>query len=281
MPQLPEFLALEQQDALAAGVRAVEQIESMIRQLEYLRTTQLATLSRLATRIAHDEGHPDRGEHVHRAIEAEVAVATRTSSALVSARMTHAEQLLDGYPAVSAAFASGWLSLRHTEVLADAGQVIASAAVRARYEADVLPLALTMTPTQLRSHARRLAERYAERTLDERHADARTQRHVRVTPLDDGMAQLVAVLGAAEAYAIKDQLVRLARAAEEKGETHDDAPRSRAQVQADLFVRLLLGGPAERTEGDEHDGRAQDDVASADLPHEPHSHEALPSTSLR
>lgn len=253
MTHLPPDLIDQHREALAAGVRVVEMVDAVMHQIEYLRAVHLAALSHLASAIARDEGHRDHGEHVHRAIEAEVAVATRTGQTAVANQMGHAAGLLAQYPAVSEALAQGALSLRHTEVIADAGQIIADPAARAAYETAVLPLARTMSTAQLRPHARRLAERHAERDLEDRHRDARRSREVRVTGLNDGMAQLTAVLGAVEAYAIKDRLSRLAhrrnrRATAEPGvdceateNAVSGAPTLR-QSQADVFVELLLTG---------------------------------------
>ncbi|RGE22427.1 HNH endonuclease signature motif containing protein [Leucobacter sp. wl10] len=241
MEDLTHLMTDEQRAALAAGVAAVERIETMIHQLEYLKSLQLAGLTRLASQIARAEGHADHGELVHRAVEAEVAVATRTGQAATAHRMGHADLLLDRYPAISDAFGAGRVSLRHSEVIVDAGQIVAAPRARAAYEAEVLPLALSMTARQLRPHARRLAEHFAERSIDERHRDARERRCVRVIDLDDGMAQLVATVGAAEAYAIKDRLARLAhRARSADGGAGAPAARTLAQAQADVLTDLLL-----------------------------------------
>lgn len=252
MTQLPELLADEQRKALAAGIDAIMLVERMIHQLEFLRAQGFASLNELASRIARAEQHADHGEHLHRAIEADVAAATHTTSALTAARMGHAAELIASYPAVSAALAEGDISLRHTEIIAEAGQIVAAFSARQSYEAAVLPLALAMTPPQLRAHARRLAEHYSEQSLDERHATARETRCVRVTPLNDGMAKLIAVLAATEAYAIKDRLVRLTHETRTQGAVAaPQAPAreaayeaTRAHTQADIFAQLLLGDGA-------------------------------------
>ncbi len=248
MKDLTPLTTADQRRALAAGVDAVERIDTMIQQLEYLRTVQLAGLSRLASRIARDEGHSDHGELVHRAIEAEVAAAIRIGRVTAANRMGHADQLLERYPRVSAAFAEGRISLRHTEVLIDAGQILQTAGARAAYEAEVLPHALESTPHGLRAHARRLAERFAERGIDDRHREARRLRWVSVVNADDGMADLTARIGAAEAYAIKDRLARIAHRLQteprpvstDAGHSSQPEPRTLQQMQADAFVEILL-----------------------------------------
>lgn len=225
----------QQRAALAAQVTAVQQIDQMIHQLEYVKTMQLAAVSRLATQIARDEGHGDHGAMVHRAVEAEIAAATRSSQLTTSRRIGHADHLLTKYPEVSAAFADGEVSLRHTEVIADAGQVITSEEGRSAYERDIIPAARTLTSGQLRLHAKRVAEMYAGRSIDERFAEARMGRQVRVTDLDDGMAQVAAVVPAVEAYGIRDRLSRIAYHTKCDGDS-----RTLRQVQADVFTQLLL-----------------------------------------
>lgn len=242
----------EQRAALAARIAAVERIDAMIHQLEYLKAAQLASLARLASRIARDEKHADRGELVHRAVEAEVAVATRTGQIETAHRMGHADRLLTDYPAVAETFATGRLSLRHTEVIVEAGQILTGPEARSAYESRVVPLAVSSTSRELRTHARRIAEHFAERSIDERHREARERRCVRVVDLDDGMAQLVATVGAVEAHAIRDRLARIAhrvrgsdRAASADGsasKTDDADPRTSAQIQADVLAELLLTG---------------------------------------
>lgn len=260
MSHLPDLLAERQRKAFAASIDAVALVDRMIHQLEFLRAQALASLSHLASRIASDEQHADRGEHLHHAVEAELAAATHTTRVQTATRMGHASQLIADYPATSAALASGDLSLRHTEIIAEAGQIIASAAARKNYEAEVLPLALEMTPAQLRAHARRLVTHHSEETVDERHATARQARCVRVTPFEDGMAQLVAVLAAAEAYAIKDRLVRLthetrkqradeAAGASASATTANPPITTRAHTQADILVYLLLGNAIPSCDG--------------------------------
>lgn len=247
--QLPQVLAEQHREALAAGVSAVEAIETMIRRLDYLRASQLAGLSRLGSQIAADEGHPDHGETVHRAIEAEVAAALRTGHVSAANLMAHAGELIDRYPATAAELAEGRVSLPHTRVVAEAGRIIVDARARAAYEAEALPLALELTPRQLRAHARRIAEHFAECSLEERHREARARRGVRVVDLDDGMADVIATVGAVEAYAIKDRLARIAYAARRASLVAGDPAASSGadactprQAQADAFVGLLLTG---------------------------------------
>ncbi|MHA3683998.1 HNH endonuclease signature motif containing protein, partial [Leucobacter sp. HY1908] len=71
--------------------------------------------------------------------------------------------------------------------------------------------AIEETPTRLQPIAKRLAEEYAEVSLDERHAAARKRRRIEVVDREDGMAKLYAYLPAEIAYAIKDRVQRIAK----------------------------------------------------------------------
>ncbi|NLB47747.1 MAG: DUF222 domain-containing protein [Microbacteriaceae bacterium] len=249
----PQLLA-EYQSALSK----VEQLTITANRLDHERATVLARLSSLSDQLAIADEHPDHGELMHRSTASEVALVTRTGHLAAAHRIAQASTLVTRYPRASAALREGELSVAHTDVITTAGNVIATVEARARYEADVLPLALEMTAHQLKPHAKRLAEVHAERTIDERYDDARTGREVRVTSLDDGMAKLTATLGAVEAFAIKDRLSRIARVVHqderrnahatdaggkrEQDKTEQPDPRTRAQVELDVLVELLLTG---------------------------------------
>lgn len=253
---------------MAAHVSLVEQISKFINQLEYLRLSEMAALSKLASTVAQVDRHADHGALMHRSIECEVAAATRTGAIATSNRIAHAYDLINDYPTLADALQSGSITVAHSEAVVAAGSIIADETARAAYEAATVPLAMSMTARQLRSHAKRLAEAHADRSIDERYADASSRREVRVNDLDDGMAQLVATLGAVEAYAIKDRLARVAQhvRGEQHGDTrsgnHDDKHsdtrddkhfderghgelRTLAQIQADVFVEFLLTGGAD------------------------------------
>lgn len=128
---------------------------------------------------------------------------------------------------------------------------IADDAARAAFEQVVLRRAEHETPARVRAFARRLAERIDPRTIDERFAEAADRRLVTVTEVDDGMAELRALLPAVLAFGIADRLDRQARAIQEadtadRREQQNAAggfdERTRAQIRADLFADLLLTG---------------------------------------
>ncbi len=125
------------------------------------------------------------------------------------------------------------------------------AADRRAYAAEAVAIAETETPNRLRRLARRLAERFQERTVTERHRDARELRRVWVKDLDDGMAELGARGPAALVHGMFDRLSQMshavkkdnARAARDAGSDGPPADeRTVDQLRADLLADLLLTG---------------------------------------
>lgn len=258
----PESAHLEALDAVLTGL---EEVEVRIRQAEAERVTLLARAFDLALAESRSTGQvrsdlaatdvvPNdvagtgvAGEPVAagpsaavsglamRAVRAEIALCLRVSEQTIDRRMTHAYTLTREYPIVFEAYRDGRLSERHTSVIIEAGLLIGHGespgvvARRAGYEQAVLGSALGDTSNRLRPVAKRLAEQFSERSLDERHAVARQQRRVWVEDRDDGMADLYAHLPAVEAYAIKDRLNRMAK---QIAESEEAAQKQAGQAHA-------------------------------------------------
>lgn len=205
-------------------------------------------------------------EIAYRSLRAELATAFHVSEYQVERQLTLAHHLAEGYPATLSALEEGAIAYQHAQFIADEGLVIGTgdspeiASRRREYEHQALEIAIAETPNRLKPVARRLAETWAERTIDERSCAAETLRRVIVVDTEDGMADLIAHLPAVEAYAIKDRLTRIARTIEcteqpESGAVGSASPRrTRDQLRADAFSELLLesdvfsltaGAPAE------------------------------------
>ena len=204
----------------------------------------------------------------YRALRAELAAAQHVSEHAVERELDLAYALSTRYPSTRDVLGAGQISVVHARVISDAGLVIGSApearGKHGLYEAAVLRYAVEETPGRLRPIAKRLAEEYAEVSLDERHAVARKQRRVEVVDGEDGMAELYALLPAEVAYAIKDRLNRISRitrttearnaaataAATAMGEPGAVSPseaeepmvRSLDEIRADTLSDLLLNG---------------------------------------
>lgn len=198
------------------------------------------------------------GEILYRTVRAEAAAALRHSEHTVERYFNRAHALTFSYPRTLDALRDGSISEQHTAVIVDAGIVVGDAddpdAVlrRAGYEHAVLEHARFETPSRLRPIARRIAEQYAQRPLDERHAEARRRRRVYLADGDDGMSDLVAHLPAAEAHGIYAELTRRSREIERAQAERAERPadmraerRTRDEIRADLLADILLGAASE------------------------------------
>jgi hypothetical protein len=216
-------------------------------------------------------GNSREREMAIRSIALEFGAAVRTSDRTMQRRMGDAEQLLRLFPSTVDALAAARIDAGHAAAILDTGCVINDDDVRAAFEKVVLDKAATDTPARTRAFARQLAERFNPRTIDERFAAANEDRTVTVTELDDGMAELRALLPAAVAFGIFDRLTQQAKKVQQRnaaarreraadqgdveagaGETAPIAveagadaivdERSRNHIRADLFSDLLLTG---------------------------------------
>lgn len=159
---------------------------------------------------------------------------------MVDRELALADSLARHFPATFAELEAGTIAKLHAQVLVDEGGLVGVGddpvivERRAAYEQSVIEVALVSTPNQLRPIARRLAEVWAETTIEERHREARTHRSVIVVDTGDGMADLLAHLPLVEAVAIKDRLTRIARSAERGERVVRSAEERAALVAADL-----------------------------------------------
>ncbi|MBK0417604.1 DUF222 domain-containing protein [Leucobacter sp. CSA1] len=264
---IPFRSGTEQHRLLGAAVTELVDIDRQIRRLEARRMAGLARVREIAHQEADaaraeaaSEGRRLGYEHdgvVHRAAEAEVAFALGVSDRAVARQIDHADRVMTDYPVTHAALAAGRIALGHTTGIADAGAVIRDAGARRAYEAEALAYAVRESPNRTRRIAKILADKYAATTFEERHQTARERRLISVTPVDDGMAELKAIMDASSAHAIYDRLCQQARlvqdaerasAAEAKRaatrDTGVDVPGVRPldHIRADLAADILLHG---------------------------------------
>lgn len=235
---------------LAAGLEAAERTLSS---MQAARDGLLALAGRLAVEIARDARHPDGGDMAIRTVAAEIGAAQQVSDRTIERRMSDASWLVERFPAVWRAQGAGRISAAHARVIVEAGAHLTQPAHRARYAAEAVVLAETESPNRLRRTVRRLAERLQERTLVERHRDARELRRVWVRDLDDGMAELGARGPAALVHGMFDRLSQMAHAVKtpggsasadgrDAGTGHPADDRGVDQLRADLLADLVLTG---------------------------------------
>ncbi|MCR2816102.1 HNH endonuclease signature motif containing protein [Microbacterium jiangjiandongii] len=202
-------------------------------------------------------------EMPRRGMAAELAAVLRRSDRGMQERMRDAAVLVDGFPATLGALEAGRIDVAHVRVIQDAGARITDPDARARFEQAALVVAERETPGRAKPIILMLAQRLDPVPLEERHTEAAAGRRVWVRDLDDGMAELAAILPAPLAYAIKERLtahareiVAAARGARvgTGGDASDDGAadadiiatdcRTTDQVRADVLTDLLLTGHA-------------------------------------
>lgn len=232
----------------------LENFESQRRGLEAARLRLIAvaveqTVGEGAAAVADDR---DR-EVAYRALRSELALALRLGEQQLESQMRLACELSRHYRATLSALEEGAIDISHARVVVDAAAVIGTGEApdllnrRAGYEGEVLEAAMRETPNRLRPIARRLAEQWADRSLDTRHQEAIERRRVIVIDGEDGMSDLIAHLPSLEAHAIKDRLTRIARSVERgervvraRREDDENVQRTRDQLRADVLADLLL-----------------------------------------
>ncbi|MGB4776784.1 DUF222 domain-containing protein [Microbacterium sp.] len=121
----------------------------------------------------------------------------------------------------------------------------------ATFDEAICRIAATVAPGRFRTRARAARERAHREPLQQRHKRAADGRRVWVDPLLDGMAQVTAILTAADAHAIDAQLDDLAtHLADADGET-----RTKAQLRVDAFRDVFFrGAHAAAKEAKDHSG---------------------------
>lgn len=180
---------------------------------------------------------------VERSVRAEFAVALGVSERVASRELERAQLLVEELPCTRAALAAARLRW-------EAGQAICAvaaslpAASRAEFDERAAECAVRMTPTQLRRAVARLRDELHEQPLGERHARARADRGVWLTPEIDGMATVCAYVPAPVAVGALARLDRIARSLRDGDGEHPGGgdERTLAQLRADAWGDLLCRG---------------------------------------
>ncbi|MCR2825404.1 HNH endonuclease signature motif containing protein [Microbacterium sp. zg.Y909] len=253
-------IATASHGAVITGVEDTRQAIAALQaeELQWLARAEAIAAEETA-RVPSSEGR--EREMPRRAMAAELAAVLRRSDRGMQERMRDAAVLVEGFPATLAALEAGRIDVAHVRVIQDAGARISDPGARARFEQAALVVAERETPGRAKPIILMLAQKLDPVPLEERHAEATAGRRVWVRDLDDGMAELAAVLPAPLAYAIKDRLTahareivaaaRAARAAGAGGEGTEGTAdviatdhRTTDQVRADVLTDLLLTGHA-------------------------------------
>ncbi len=191
-------------DELADAVEAASMIEGHILSLQ-------ARLAKLADATAAGSPNHAAREYARRSMSAQVALAMRVHPSSASAQLAIAEQIHDDSPAILESMRDGKCTRKHAEQVARAGANL-DAGGRASLDQNAVPFAETRTPGELRRILAKQAADLAPRTLRERHAEARTERRITITDLDDGMSELLLLAPTLETHALHDRLTQMGRA---------------------------------------------------------------------
>ncbi|WP_242684875.1 HNH endonuclease signature motif containing protein, partial [Microbacterium sp. SD291] len=234
-------------------VESLAAAESTLASMMAARDGLLAMAGRLAVDIAKQGDHPDGADMTLRVVAAEIGAVQRVSDRTVQRRMSQASWLVDGFPAVWEAQGAGRISAGHAAVIVEAAGHLQGDDERAAYAVAVLPLAETESPNRLRPLARRIAERFRERSIDDRHRDARRLRRTWTTEGEDGMGGFHVHAPAALVHGMMDRLSQMAhrvrqdnaravKEAKTAGVPFEADTRTIDEIRADLLVDLVLTG---------------------------------------
>jgi hypothetical protein len=203
---------------------------------ERLAQTYLEGAGELASRSG-GRTQAERREWGARAMLAELACALRLPETTLARRLTRIT-MLASFPRLKEAATSGRVSSWHCDVVLDAFAGVTDPDVLARADEFLAGRATRMTAPQLRASATGWRSRHVRRSPEQQAANL-ADRHVRISPADEDMMWLVALVPAAAAVAIDHRLDEIAeRAAGRTGRSATSATRQ--QLRSDALVGLLL-----------------------------------------
>ena len=205
-----------------------------------------ACQARVLASVARDEPRGDDDW-----VRDQVAAALKLSGSAAARRIDLAEALDTRLSGTWALLAEGKISFLHALAIRDAISGLDDKKVAA-VEQRVLPAAAQQTLAQFKRSVRRAVVAADARTAQERHAQAALERGVAMTPLEDGMAEIRAVLTAEGAATVMTALSSLAV----RHRVPNDE-RTIDQRRADAIVDLCASALADPGLPVQHGRRAQ------------------------
>lgn len=243
MPSVDRFIGLDDADgaALAEVVHVVAEANEAMAAAQARMTRALARGQQLAQRQAAGSSTQVRDRDMaQRQIAAEIACHMRVSDRTVQRRMNDAADIVDHYPATLDALQTGRINIGHLRVIVENGTPLPPEK-RAEFEEEALARCARDTPGRVRAGIEILAQRMHPRTLTERHAEAREERRVFLTPLPEGMSEVTLVTPAVLGEGIHDRLTRQATALRDERRLAKERLRAaRAEGLAENPADLLL-----------------------------------------
>jgi hypothetical protein len=224
--------SVRRQDALAGRIRAIE-----------LRRARLEAEHRevLAAELQHLR---DAGGDIGMAVKESASILAaelRLSDRMMERKLVDAWTTVTDLPAAHASHKAGRITGTHLRAIEQATEALRTDPSvdpedRARVEAELVEIAERVTPSQLRSRARRIVDRAMAEPLQRRHDRAVEQRRAWVDDHDDGISTLSL---SAPSVTIHGAFNRATDAA--RGKPKDD-PRTFDQYRLDALMELLLTG---------------------------------------
>ncbi len=185
-------------------------------------------------------GHPGTSKYA----AAEIALVLNTSKEAALKLIYQGQDLVELLPNLLALYEAGVLDAARIRTITGA-LVNVPAAIWPEVEADILPVAASLTMGGLGNRVNRVAEKLNPEPLAVRHERARESRDVYLEPLPDGMADLIARLPAVEAVRYYETLDAHARHAKDQGESSTGTTpcgqpsRAMSEYRADCLMDLL------------------------------------------
>jgi len=209
----------------------IDLLIALERQIAWLQSMQQRVLASLDGR-ALDWAGKESVDYT----EEQVGAALRLSPGHAADRLGAARVLLDQLPATLASLERGEITYLHAKALAEAVAPF-DAKTTAKIETRVLTRAADQTVGTFRAAVRRAVIAADPRRAEQRHEQGLLERCVVLTPRDDGMTELCALLPTEGAALVKTVLDSLA-SVKAPGESRT-ADQRRADCFVDVFARVL------------------------------------------
>jgi hypothetical protein len=238
-PELGNLLAEIDPALVDDDADLVEMIAAWDRQIAHANARQLAAMAEFARRPWLISNDPDvardqrgaLGSTTREFAEDEIAPRLGISPGSAGYRLGLAIDLASPLRATANALSTGTIDMAKARTIADACRHL-DPATAVELETAVLGQAPNLSNGRLQTALRKALIIIDPMAAQQRSRIARNQRDVSLTPLDDGVAELRAVLAAADALTIFNVLTATARAAKAAG----GETRTMGQLRADFMV---------------------------------------------
>ncbi len=209
------------------------------RHASWAQARELAAIAELhRRRTVAENGEPldQRFLSAHESVTEEVAVALMVTGNAAATLVHLAERLTGPLAATGAALEAGRIDLARARVICDTtdGLPVQAAAL---VEAAALEKASDQTTGQLRRRIKRIAQRLAPESIEERKREAVRRRRMELWETPSGTADLALCdLAVEDAHAVYNKITAAAHGLRAEGDT-----RPVSTIRADLALQLLHG----------------------------------------